>query len=160
EAVLKAFREPPEKLTPEEKALLKKHIEPLKVSDDDVAKRFPEYAGVREQVRKAVAARERERPAPLEKLAVAVAVYPRPPAHHVLVRGQHNQQGKEVQPGVPAAFSAPANAYFLTTPSPGGSGRRSAFARWVTSPANPLFARVMVNRVWQHHFGKGLVATP
>src|SRR5207253_497041 len=34
------------------------------------------------------------------------------------------------------------------------------FAKWVTSPENPLFARVMVNRVWQHHFGTGLVATP
>src|SRR5262249_44039314 len=40
------------------------------------------------------------------------------------------------------------------------SGRRTAFARWVTSPENPLFARVMVNRIWQHHFGVGLVATP
>jgi len=40
------------------------------------------------------------------------------------------------------------------------TGRRTAFARWVTSPENPLFARVMVNRIWQHHFGTGLVATP
>src|SRR5262249_13389796 len=40
------------------------------------------------------------------------------------------------------------------------TGRRTAFARWVTSPDNPLFARVMVNRIWQHHFGAGLVTTP
>jgi hypothetical protein len=40
------------------------------------------------------------------------------------------------------------------------SGRRTALAQWVTSPENPLFARVMVNRVWQHHFGVGLVSTP
>ena len=37
------------------------------------------------------------------------------------------------------------------------TGRRTAFANWVTSPENPLFARVMVNRIWQHHFGTGLV---
>jgi hypothetical protein len=62
---------------------------------------------------------------------------------------------------VPAAFSAPANTYHVAPRRAGqvSSGRRTAFARWVTSPENPLFARVMVNRIWQHHFGVGLVAT-
>src|SRR5438477_3247639 len=40
------------------------------------------------------------------------------------------------------------------------SGRRLAFARWLTSGTNPLVARVLLNRIWQHHFGRGLVATP
>jgi mono/diheme cytochrome c family protein len=161
EAVLAAVRTPKEKLSPEQQALLKMHVEPLTVSDDDVARRFPEYAALREQVRKAVAAAEKGRPAPLEKLAVVTEVALPPPAHHLLVRGQHNKPGKEVQPGVPAAFCTPANAYTPAAP-PGaaGTGRRTAFARWVTSAENPLFARVFVNRVWQHHFGTGLVATP
>jgi hypothetical protein len=161
-SVLQAVRTAKEKLSAEQQALLKKHVEPLKVGDDDVARRFPEYAAVREQVRRAVAEREKERPRPLDALAVFTETDPQPPAHHVLVRGRHDKPGREVQPGVPAAFCAPANAYRLE-PRPAGrltTGRRSAFARWVTSPDNPLFARVMVNRVWQHHFGVGLVATP
>ena len=40
------------------------------------------------------------------------------------------------------------------------TGRRSAFARWLTSGRHPLVARVIVNRIWMHHFGEGLVATP
>jgi hypothetical protein len=43
--------------------------------------------------------------------------------------------------------------------APHSSGRRSALAAWITSPQNPLAARVMVNRLWQNHFGRGLVAT-
>jgi mono/diheme cytochrome c family protein len=162
-AILAAVRAPNDKVTPEQQALLKKHVEPLKISDDDLARRFPEYAALREQVRKAVAVREKERPAPLEKLAVVAEVALPPPAHHLLLRGQHNKPGKEVQPGVPAAFCTPANTYAIAPQNPqkpAGTGRRAAFARWVTSSENPLFARVFVNRVWQHHFGKGLVGTP
>jgi Protein of unknown function (DUF1553)/Protein of unknown function (DUF1549)/Planctomycete cytochrome C len=160
--VLQAAALPQDKLSADQKALVKQHVAPLKLGDDEVAKRFPEFAGLREQVRKAVAEREKERPKPLEKVAVLTETDPNPPPHHVLVRGKHNAPGPEVQPGVPAALCTPANGYRLA-PRPAGqasSGRRSAFARWVTSPENPLFARVMVNRVWQHHFGTGLVATP
>jgi hypothetical protein len=60
-----------------------------------------------------------------------------------------------------AALTAP-NPPFVVDPKPAGrvsTGRRTAFARWVATAENPLFARVMVNRIWQHHFGIGLVAT-
>src|SRR5205823_6246790 len=114
-----------------------------------------EFAALRERVQKTAAEREKDRPRPLEKIAAFTATDANPPAHHVLRRGQHNQPGAEVEPGVPAAFCSAANGYRVES-----GARRLAFARWVTSPDNPLFARVMVNRVWQHHFGTGLVATP
>jgi hypothetical protein len=81
--------------------------------------------------------------------------------HHLLRRGQHGLPGKEVQPGVPVALCTTTNTYRVESRPKGqvSSGRRTAFANWVTSPENPLFARVMVNRIWQHHFGAGLVAT-
>jgi hypothetical protein len=161
EEVLSAVRLTKEKRTAAQQTLLLLHVEHLKITDDDLARRFAEYAAVREQVRKAIAAREKERPAPLEKLAVVVDVPGPPPTHHRLIRGQHNKPGESVEPGVPAALCSAANTYAISAPPhSASSGRRTAFAQWVTSPANPLFARVFVNRVWQHHFGKGLVATP
>jgi mono/diheme cytochrome c family protein len=160
-ALVQAATTPKAKRTPEQATLLQQHKE-AEVSDDDLAGRFPEFAAVREQVRKAVAVREKERPPPLDRLAVLTEKDADPPAHHILLRGQHNAPGPEVQPGVPAALTLPGNEFRLDPRPAGqaGTGRRSAFARWVTAPENPLFARVMVNRVWQHHFGTGLVATP
>jgi hypothetical protein len=160
-ALLQAAAAPKDKRTPEQAALLKQHKE-AEVSDDDLARRFPEFAAVREQVLKAVAARQKDRPPPLDRLAVLTETDLNPPVHHVLLRGRHDAPGPEVQPGVPAALTLPGNEFRIDPRPPGqaGTGRRTAFARWVTSPDNPLFARVMVNRVWQHHFGKGLVATP
>ncbi len=133
-----------------------------KLNDDELAKRFPAFAAQREETKKKVAVREKDRPPPLEQLAVFVETDPNPPPHHVMKRGQHNAPGAEVGPGVPAAFCTATNVYRLEPRPPGrvSSGRRTAFAKWVTAPENPLFARVMVNRIWQHHFGTGLVSTP
>jgi len=160
-AVVKAFRTSENKRTQEQAALLKKHEKAIKITDDDLAKKFPDYAAVRAEVKKAIATRRRELPPPLEKLAVVMEADPEPPVHHVLHRGLHNVPAAEVQPGVPAALD-PRDRFRVDGRPPGqiSSGRRLAFARWVTAPENPLFARVMVNRVWQHHFGAGLVATP
>ncbi|MCA9046707.1 MAG: DUF1553 domain-containing protein, partial [Planctomycetaceae bacterium] len=81
---------------------------------------------------------------------------PNAPPTFIQVRGNPNVQGDEVQPGFPEVlgFEDPV----ITAASSGqSSGRRTALARWITSPENPLTARVMVNRVWQGHFGRGIV---
>lgn len=159
--VLAAYRQPADKRTEAQQQLLKTHEKLLAVADKELAERFPEIVPLREQVAQAVTARERDRPAPLPVLSILADVTPTPPPHHLLLRGLHNSPGPEVEPGVLAALTVPENAYHIDTPSnPQTTGRRTAFARWVTSRHNPLFARVMVNRVWQYHFGTGLVSTP
>lgn len=70
---------------------------------------------------------------------------------HVLVRGQYDQPGEAVSPGVPAALHRWPGAAPLN---------RLGFAQWLTSPDNPLTARVAVNRYWQQLWGEGLVRTP
>ncbi len=71
------------------------------------------------------------------------------------LRGEPAQAGPVVPRCAPEALAGEANLQI----APGSSGRLE-FARWLTSQAQDLTARVMVNRIWQHHFGTGLVATP
>ena len=83
-----------------------------------------------------------------------------PPASHLLIRGKASNPGPEVPPAVPAVLSEPAPRF----PSWEGSNpttlRRLSLARWIADSDNPLTARVIVNRVWQFHFGEGIVRTP
>jgi hypothetical protein len=76
-----------------------------------------------------------------------------------MLRGDFRSPGPEVSPGVIRVVSTKSNS-FSPRPSKTSAGLRTALADWLTSRDNPLTARVMVNRVWQHHFGAGLVGTP
>lgn len=85
-----------------------------------------------------------------------------PSPTYMLRRGEHDKPGRLVGPGVPAVLTDGKTPFAVTPPFPGGTpktGRRLAFARWLTEPDHPLTARVMVNRIWHHHFGAGLVRT-
>ncbi|MEM7200537.1 MAG: PSD1 and planctomycete cytochrome C domain-containing protein [Planctomycetota bacterium] len=82
-----------------------------------------------------------------------------PPATYVLARGNHLAATQRVAPGFPQVlgFDDPQ----IVRPDGGAtSGRRLALARWITAPEHPLTWRVFVNRLWQHHFGTGIVASP
>lgn len=72
---------------------------------------------------------------------------------HLLIRGKPTRPGEVAPRSLPAAFDAAAV-------QDSASSGRGALARQLTDPSNPLVARVMVNRLWQHLFGRGIVATP
>jgi hypothetical protein len=78
------------------------------------------------------------------------------PPTHLLVRGSPQAKGDVVEPAFPAVLSPPMP---VIQPAASGesSGRRRALAEWIASRNNPLTARVMVNRLWQWHFGRGIV---
>jgi putative component of toxin-antitoxin plasmid stabilization module len=78
----------------------------------------------------------------------------------VLNRGEYRAPRAKVEPGVPLIFSTTA-PYDLRAPAnPKTTGRRLAFAKWLVQKKHPLTSRVIVNRIWQYHFGRGIVDTP
>ena len=102
-------------------------------------------------LRRELAALAADKPAPLPVAFAAADVGPVAPPVFI----PKKQALGEIEPGVltlldPAAMQA--------APLPHSTGRRSALAHWLTAPENPLTARVIVNRVWQQHFGHGLAA--
>ena len=74
---------------------------------------------------------------------------------HVLVGGSLESPGERVTPGVLSAIERYSGLRAPKLPET-TSGRRSALAKWIADSRNPLTARVMANRIWQHHFGRGL----
>ena len=83
----------------------------------------------------------------------------KPPPTHILIRGNAGSPGPEVQPAFLTVLGGEKPALPAPDTEAPSSGRRLALAKWLASPQNPLTARVMVNRLWQHHFGNGIVTT-
>ncbi|HZS10084.1 MAG TPA: DUF1549 and DUF1553 domain-containing protein [Blastocatellia bacterium] len=81
------------------------------------------------------------------------------PTHYVMKGGAYDNFGEEVQPGFLTIIS-PASAKIVPPANANTTGRRTALANWLAGPDNPLVARVMVNRIWHYHFGRGIVGTP
>jgi hypothetical protein len=124
-----------------------------------LTKGYPEYARASAALAQTVKKEEANR----RSFPEIRALYDLPgePKTHLLRRGDYLNPGREVQPGAVSVLATPQP--FTWTP-PGKqartSGRRLAFAHWLTQPQHPLTARVLVNRLWLHHFGEGLVSTP
>jgi hypothetical protein len=131
---------------------------------DIVRAHFPTDVSNKTLARYEVLVHERSvmRESPPSKFARALCVNeegPNPPATHILLRGNPRAEGEQVQPGFPSVIdekdpTIPSAGYGSKT-----AGRRKVLADWIASSANPLTARVIVNRLWQYHFGRGLVRT-
>ncbi len=105
-----------------------------------------------DDLKKALAGLQAAAPTYTESQAQTIRQREQPVQTFVHIRGDFHRLGQEVQPGGLAA---------LPPLHPRGAAPdRLDLARWLVDPANPLTARVEVNRTWQHLFGRGLVATP
>ncbi|MDB5310421.1 MAG: hypothetical protein JWO38_4623 [Gemmataceae bacterium] len=100
---------------------------------------------------------EKDRPADPPTALAMTDIGPVCPPTKLLKRGNWRAPGEELVPGFLSAVDD-RDATVKPT-SVGTSGRRSALANWIADPANPLTARVMANRIWQTHFGRGIVST-
>lgn len=96
---------------------------------------------------------------PTIKLNVVSEKGPTPEPMAVFIRGNPHLPGEVVEPGYPESLDPAPFAAADLGEAPSSSGRRRALAEWLISTDHPRTARVMVNRIWQHHFGRGIVAT-
>ena len=148
-----ALEIPQEKRNEEQKRLGREAEAQIKVSWDElVAVLEPGDKARRAELRRKLHRMEYERPEPPAS-AYAVANMKNAPATHILKVGNHKMKLEAVEPGLLRVLGGEPITTAIV-------GRRSALANWLTSPTNPLTARVMVNRIWQLRMGTGLVATP
>lgn len=157
-----ALAQPAAKRDASAKELVAKHGKAFALKDAELIKQSSELAAAVKPLQDGIAQLEKQRPASPEQIWALWDMKAAPPETHLLRRGNYLTPGRVVEPGVLTALDDP-DQPFAFPPADvqrGTSGRRRALAEWLTQPRHPLLARVMVNRIWQHHFGKGLVATP
>lgn len=156
--ILKALETAKDKRTPRQEELASEFGKLARVSNDEI------YAALSQEDRERIDAIEKRLvglfknygPPPMAPGVIDVGR--EAPRTYVAVRGNPEVPGAEVQPGYLTALGGgdvPEPPLHAAT-----TFRRKHLAEWIASPDNPLTARVMVNRIWQLHFGEGLVATP
>jgi mono/diheme cytochrome c family protein len=107
-----------------------------------------------------IEALERQKPRPFPTALAMSDAGREPRPSFFLHRGSIDQRGSPMTPGVLSVAATVEPDFPAPPPDAKSSYRRRGFAEWLVSPDNPLTARVMVNRIWQHHFGEGIVRTP
>ncbi len=165
EEVRAAHETPEEKRTPAERERVAETIRFVSVSTAEVLKELNAEEKSRHKFLidqlKVVDQRK-----PMLDLAIGLQNAAQPEKTFVLEMGDPAHRGEEVQPGFPAVLTPrstskeSAERIEQRDPQEMSSGRRARLADWLAYEQNPLTSRVMVNRLWHHHFGRGLVRTP
>ena len=158
EEVRKALATPKQDRDKKQTAILKQYDKKLSIDDKTLQSMSKEFGKLVAQVPKEV-----------KKLKAAIPPEPKiralwdrgtPSPTYIYRRGEPTNPGDLVGPGIPSVLTSDGTEPFNAVPPWDGassSGRRLAFAKWLVRENNPLTARVMVNRIWNHHFGKGIV---
>jgi hypothetical protein len=160
-------------LTPELRAQIRKDIEAdpdLEVdrnaqkdfiTDQEMEKRYPELGQWKDQINTLRYNRKNKSKSGANFIEAAWDVSKTPSPTYILQRGNYLSPGAEVQPGIPLVLDDPQNPLKFPDPKDhpdwNSTNRRLTLAKWMVSPQNPLVPRVFVNRVWQWHFGEGIV---
>ena len=158
EEVRKVAAVPAGDRTEAQRLLAEKYKSALQISDRELPAKFPELRMKTQALQKALGEiRGKVIPQPRVRVLMDNA---EPSEFYLLRRGDPVGFGDPVEAGVPQLLqNAALKPYEPVAPFPGTSGRRLAFARWLTQPEHPLTARVMVNQMWSRHFGRGIVAS-
>ena len=152
---------PAKERTPAQKRMAEGLGSTLAVKWEEVAEAVAKDPGPhveRERLKREIEAIEQAIPRPPAHAQALVDKKTEAPETFVLRRGDPKNPGPRVEPRPPGVLGSGQPEAIKPTAST--TGRRLALARWLTRPDNPLTARVIVNRLWQHHFGRGIVATP
>ena len=130
--------------------LLKTHAELIETNESLKA-----LVDQQKELKKQRDQRRRQR-VPYDYQALSVSESKQTPTH-ILRRGNPHLVGREVKPAFPEVLNPPIVDIPPVPEDAKSSGKRRILAEWVTNAENPLTARVMVNRIWQHHFRRGIV---
>ena len=132
------------------------------LTDAELERRYPELLQHKNELAaKRASRKKKEFTVNPNYIEAAWDVSKTPSPTYILQRGNYLSPTEEVKPGLPAVLDNPAQPFQFPDPSSktdwNHTGRRLTLAQWLVGRDNPLTARVFVNRIWQFHFGEGIV---
>jgi uncharacterized protein DUF1553/uncharacterized protein DUF1549 len=158
------FENDVQKATPEEQAAWKEKAAPVEAEIRKLrgqmaglrGKKDAETADKREALMKQIEEWQEKLPAPLPSIHSVANKPDKKTPIHILMRGDYTKKGDAVGMRVPGVLLPPGAPEL----PPDTKNPRQQMAKWLTDPDHPLVSRVMVNRIWTHHFGRGIIETP